>query len=208
MKDNQNFLKFSTIHISDHERMSSAFSKSDIGRLIKGDETIFEDIFNLFYTPLVIYATGYLTGEEQAREIVQEAFLKLWEKKGTLSPDTNIRAYMYAITRNLCLNHLDHLRVGRQYLGMHKQEMMDAQINYIALSHHASDHITVIELAEKIKVLIRDLPEKNRKIFAMHRFRHMTYREIAAEMNISVKAVEAHISRALKHLKENLPEYF
>jgi RNA polymerase sigma-70 factor (ECF subfamily) len=187
--------------------MSDKFKQNEIRKLIGGDERSFERIFNMYYSSLVFYAKEYVIIEDQAREIVQETFIKLWENRQSLSPDSNIRAYLFIITRNLCLNHLNHLRVGQQFKRMKEQDVLTTELNTMALQDSSSEYLIASELENEIERLIEELPDQNKKVFRMHRFDQMKYSEIAQQLNISVKAVEAHISRALKHLREHLKDY-
>lgn len=183
------------------------YRQEDIRKLIGGDESVFENIFNSLYTPLVFFAKEYVVSEDQAREIVQEAFIRLWENRQSLSPDTNMKVYLFVITRNLCINHLDHLRVGQKFKRMKEQDILSRELNAMAISDPSAEHLILSELEAQIEKLIEELPEQNKRVFKMHRFEQMKYSEIARELNISVKAVEAHISRALRHLKKHLRDY-
>jgi RNA polymerase sigma-70 factor (ECF subfamily) len=187
--------------------MPDKLNQADICKLIGGNEGVFEQIFNMYYSPLVYFAKEYVIFEDQAREIVQEAFIKLWEKRQSLSPDSNIKAYLYVTTRNLCLNYLDHIRVGQKFKRMKEREMLTYEINRIALHDPTAEYLITSELESRIEELIDELPERNQKVFRMHRFDNMKYSEIAQKLNISVKAVEAHISRAIKHLRNHLKDY-
>jgi len=188
--------------------MPGKLDQNEIRKLISGDESVFERIFNLYYTALIFFAKEYVIVEDQAREIVQEAFIKLWEKRQSLSTDSNIKAYLYITTRNLCLNYLDHIRVGQRFKRMKERDILTLELNSIALNDPTAEHLIASELESQIEKLIEELPEQNRKVFKMHRYDDMKYSEIAQQLNISVKAVEAHISRALKHLRDHLREYF
>jgi RNA polymerase sigma-70 factor (ECF subfamily) len=187
--------------------MSDKLLQNDIRKLIGGDSEIFEKIFHAYYENLVFYAREYIIIEDQAREIVQEAFVKLWERRQSLSTDSNIRAYLYIITRNLCLNYLDHIRVGQRFKRMKERDVLTLELHSIAMQDPTSEYLIAGELESKIEKLIEELPEQNRKVFKMHRFDDMKYSEIAQKLNISVKAVEGHISRALKYLRDHLGEY-
>jgi RNA polymerase sigma-70 factor, ECF subfamily len=188
--------------------MTRGFGKTEIGRFIQGDEEVFNKVFQSYYPPLVAYTTSFISDKEEAREIVQEVFLKLWEKKASLHPDTNLKAYLFSIARNLCINHLDHKRIGQKYTGLRRMEILTTELNHLVLTDPAAEELYMTDLRERIQELLQRLPDQNRKVFEMHRNSNLTYKEISQQLNISVKAVEAHISRALRYLKENLPEYF
>lgn len=174
-------------------------------KLLKGgDPKVFESVYNRLYGALFVYAREYVGSEEIAKELVQDTFLKLWEVKFTLQDDTHLSSYLYRITRNNCLNYLKHLKVQEKYRQYSVSKKMELELNYSALSHDSADELVSEELEEKINQAIDALPPRCKQIFELSRFQDKKYREIACELNISVKTVENQIQKALKILRENL----
>ena len=135
-----------------------------------------------------------------AREIVQEVFANLWEKRDTIELDRSPKSYLGTAVRNRCLN---HLRDNKKYdAGMLEVEGLSE--NHI---YQDQDHMVEEELKIKINEAVNSLPDKCREIFIHNRMENKKYQEIADEMEISVKTVEAQMSKALKIMREKLVEY-
>jgi RNA polymerase sigma-70 factor (ECF subfamily) len=175
--------------------------------LKEGDSNAFESVFKFWYEPLVHFAEEYLSDLETARNIVQNIFMKLWEKHGLIDPDSNLRAYLYIATRNACLSHLRHLRLENAYFEKSRKNYEDLQLNYEALEELKMEQIDFANLERLIQDTIDSLPERCREVFMMSRYDDMKNKEIAEKLNISVKAVEANITRAMNKLRENTKEY-
>ena len=83
--------------------------------LKEGNQQVFESIYEKFYGQLIVYAREYVVSDEVAHEMVQDTFLKLWEKRENLEDNTQFQSYLYRVTRNACLNHLKHLVVQEKF---------------------------------------------------------------------------------------------
>lgn len=183
--------------------MKNQQENTDLDGLRKGSEAAFDEIFNYYFPKLMNFAIGYVKDTEVAREIVQDTFLKLWEMRKNLAPETRLAPLLYTITRNDALNYLKQLIHKQKYIENRKQ-MYENQLNYIALKDESSERLIYNELYEEINKAIADLPEKCRQVFQLSRDEGLKYHEIAEKMKISVKTVETHISDALKRLREAL----
>src|SRR6187397_1624287 len=155
-----------------------------IGTLLaQRDETAFEQVFKTHFKRLHAYAFTILRDEIEAEEIVQQVFFKLWERNENLSLTGSVSAYLYRAVHNESLNYIKHQKVRSDHR-LHVAYSMKNQ------SDHASKKILASELEKNIRQALADLPEQCRTIFQMSRFEEMKYREIADELNISVKTVE------------------
>lgn len=135
-----------------------------------------------------------------AREIVQEVFANLWEKRDTIQHDRSPKSYLGTAVRNRCLN---YLRDNKKFdAGMLEIEGLGNDHAY-----EEQDQLVAGELKTKIDEAINGLPGKCREIFIRNRMESKKYQEIADEMKISVKTVEAQMSKALKIMREKLAEY-
>lgn len=174
-------------------------------KLLKdGNTKVFESVYNRFFVRLFVYAREYVGNEEVAKELVQDTFLKLWEVKTALNDDTHLSSYLYRITRNNCLNYLKHLKVQEKFRNYSALKRMELELNYNALNHDSAERLISEELEEKINQVIDSLPPRCKQVFKLSRFQDKKYREIAHELNISIKTVENQIQKALKILRENL----
>ena len=182
--------------------------KEVIKLIRKGDENAFRMIFNAYFPSLLSFAKEYVLDEEVAKNLVQEAYVKLWEKRESLSDDSNLKAFLYHILRNSSLNHLKGEKVRRKYEERLKYSYNEAILNYEALNRLDFDSLSFEELSNVINETINNLPPKCKIVFEMSRYQSMKNREIAEELGISVKAVEGHISKALKELRSELKKQF
>lgn len=178
----------------------------DIDLLRKGDNMEFGRIYDEFAG--VLYALGcqYTRNQAVAEEKVQEAFLKLWEIREHLKPDSNIKNLLYSITRNSCLNHLRNEQIAARHLD--NIRFQEARMAEESLLSTGTTYAEFEELRRKIGEAIANLPPGLREVFEMNRIDGLTYREISLKLNLSQKAIEARMSKALKILRANLKEYF
>jgi RNA polymerase sigma-70 factor, ECF subfamily len=178
-----------------------------VAEIIKGDHKAFETIFNTYFKKLYVFAKEYVIDSETAREIVQEAFVKLWEVKENLRIDTNISAYLYAMVRNSSISFLKQVIVKKKYVEYSKLKYQRYMLNYYALVDESSEKLIYKELEGKIHDIIEHLPKKCKTVFELSRFKELKHKEIASQLNISVKTVENHIAEALKRIHVQLAEY-
>ncbi len=170
-------------------------------RVKSGDVRAFETLFKSYYKPLCIYAVRYVGELEVAEEIVQDVFYTVWKKKEELSITTSVKSYLYKAVLNKSLQYIEHLQVRNKYRDvLLALENDNASVNPSAVLEYG-------QLEEHIVKVIAELPERRRKIFSMSRFEGRKYSEIALSLSISVKTVEAEISKAIRTLKENIKNY-
>jgi RNA polymerase sigma-70 factor (ECF subfamily) len=164
-----------------------------------GDKKAFEKLFYEHYQMLVRYAFTYMKDHDIAEEVAQDIMVKFWEKRAELPDDVKVKPYLFRMTGNHCLNVLKHEKVKLQH-----------QTETVANGISMSDGFEVIasnELNTEIKKAIADLPEQCGKVFLLSRDEGLSYKEIAESLDISVKTVENHVSKALKLLREALKPY-
>ncbi len=164
------------------------------------DRASFEAIFRKDFQGLVFFAQKYVKDFETAREIVQDSFLNLWEKRDTIDTTRPFKSYLTTIIFNKSQN---YLRDNRKFNG---QLLAIEDLNFVDDNTHA-DSIIEEELSEKINRVIELLPEKCKEIFVLNRYENLKYQEIAVKLNISIKTVEAQMSKALQHMRIHLTEY-
>ncbi len=174
--------------------------KDLIVRLKNGDQTAFELLFHFYYPGLVMYASQFTANLTDAEEIVQDFFVRLWEKHRQLVPCDSLKNYFFSAVKNGSLDFLKHQEIEKKYIN----EMIGLSKHHLA---YDTDLFVSSELQEKLKQGIDLLPEKCRKIFMMSRLRGLKNEEIATELNISKRTVETQISKALKVLRVELKDY-
>ncbi len=168
--------------------------------LKKGDKLIFEEIYREYYMPLCYYCLRYTENFEESEEIVQELFLKLWEKHKELEINSSLNAYLYRAIQNYALNFLSKEKTKDKYIVLHDRQHYDTFENGLVKLEEE-------ELRKILKLAILKLPEKRRRIFELSRFDGFKNGKIADQLSISVKTVETQMTKALKYLRVVLKEY-
>ncbi|MEJ7645550.1 MAG: RNA polymerase sigma-70 factor [Chryseolinea sp.] len=157
-----------------------------------------EILFQKYYRVLCSHAVRFVHSKEVAEDIVSELFCKFWTDQVYLSINTSYRAYLFKAVRFSAYNYI------RWELSKRKKEFdfhgLIDEIN----SLKPEESMLVDELAEEIDRVIENLPNQCKRVFMLSRYENKKYREIAEELNISQKAVEGHISKALESLRTNL----
>ena len=180
---------------------SMEFQDEQIALLLsKRDEAAFEQVFKTHYKNLHAYAFTILKDEDEAEEMVQQVFFKLWERSEHLSFSGSIAAYLYRAVHNESLNFIKHQKVkaGHQ---LHVAYSMKNK------SEQAQPKMIRKELENKFREALNELPEQCRTVFQLSRFEDMKYKEIADKLDISVKTVENHMGKALKLLRTKLVDF-
>ncbi len=169
--------------------------KDIVKRIINKDRGAFEMIFNENYSLLCAYASRFVNEDEQAEEIVQEVFVKFWEKCDTIDPDSSIKSYLYRSVHNTCLNYIKHQKVKDAY--------KDYAINYLpSTTEYEEAREEQQELIKLIYDEIENLPPRCSEIFKLSRFEGLKYQEIAEHLDISIKTVEVQMGKALRVLRD------
>ena len=180
-------------------------SKEVVRRIISGDETSFEKVYRYFYPRLNYFAKQYVLDYETSKNIVQDVFTELWDKRNTLQEDTNLNAWLFTVTKNKSLKIISPLKSQKNYDSYLKARQL--AVNYIALSDFDTSNFIFEELQAQVNVALEKLAPACRKVFELSRFEDRKNREIAEELGLSIKTVEAHISKALRSLKADLKDY-
>ena len=165
----------------------------------------FEVCYNKFFNSFYHIALQFISHEEDAEEVVQEAFIKLWGKDIDFQSEQEVKNYLFILIRNRCLNLLRDKKKQIQYGPVHDTLM--ALINYKLLDETGEDILLYSELVEKVRDAISLLTPQCRKVFELSRFEDLSNNEIADQMGISTKAVEANMTRAIKKLRDQLIPY-
>jgi len=170
-------------------------------RIKIGDEQAFELLFRRYYVRLGGFVNKFLKDADQAHEIVQETFVKIWEGREDIDPENCLQSYLFKIAQNLSLNRLKRIKTESRYLEIYK---------YVYIEHSdysASESLFTRELEDGIAGALEKLPDGCRKIFELSRNEGLKYREIAEILQISVKTVETQMSKALRIMRTELHEY-
>lgn len=173
-----------------------------VDQIRTGDENAFEMMFRAYYPRLCRFAAEYVHSEGRARDLVQDIFLRIWERRAKWQIRDSLKAYLYQAVRNRALNHvrrrdaMDEMKNGLEYVTDDFQPRM------------AEDAVHAGTLSQELERAISQLPERRRMAFLLHRRHGLTYKEIARVMDVTRKTVENQIGRALKSLREKLDSVF
>ncbi len=171
-----------------------------LNKFAKGDESAFEQIFLLYYQPLVVFANKLVYDLDMAKDLVQAVIVHFYEKREEIQIHTSLKAHLYQSVRNKCLNYLKREQTIRNHHSSLFIESKEAEGVFY-------DIMEETELENRIFQVIKSLPNQCQKIFEMSRFQGKTNQEIAEELSISKRTVETQISNALKKMRQKLSLY-
>lgn len=172
-------------------------SKSSFLHKSTPSEEAFELFFRKNYASLCQGVYRLLKDEALAEDLVQEVFMKVWEKRNQLDFNDRFIFYLKRSCYHAALNYLSEKRYTHDTDG----------IGVLSERDEADNNILYSELEAEVRCAIGKLPEKTRLVFSLSRYEEMTYREIAHQLKISVKAVEKHMGIALKRLRNALKDH-
>lgn len=169
-----------------------------VKRLKSGDPEAFNQLFNEYSSRLYHFAYGYLKSKDEAEELVQETFCKVWERKNDLKEEFHFSSYLFAIAFNYIRKYFRSKALLSKYMemaasGSDQHAWINQDVNYPSLR----------ELVDR---MIKEMPEKRRAVFIKSRYEGKTAADIAEEMKISKSTVENHLNQALRYLRNRLKE--
>jgi RNA polymerase sigma-70 factor, ECF subfamily len=171
-----------------------------IQRLINGDQTAFELLFRFYYPGLVTFASQIVLDSDEAEEIVQEFFVKLWTGRREIKKSDTLKSYFFTSVKNRALNVLKKEKISEK-VREELRDMIETDLLY------QPDLFVESELQVRIKTAFEKLPPRTNEVFSLSRFKGLSNDQIAEHLNISKRTVETQISNALKILREELKEY-
>lgn len=174
------------------------------GHLLEGiknnDQKSFELLFRRYFPRLKSFTYGFVKDDDIAKDIVQEVFIKIWEKKADIS-DISIESFLYKIVRNQCLNYLRHVKVVENRKVNLKEATQLEELYRIDIVRDEPYLLVEKELENEIVEVMNELPTKCREVFRLSRIDGLMNAEVAKKMGVSVKSVEKHMTKALKHFR-------
>ncbi len=171
--------------------------KKLLEKLSKGDVHAFNRIYKDYYARIFGFVHHTISSREDAEEIVQEVFIKIWDKKSDIDPEKSFNSYIYTISKNSIHDYLRRVLRERKYI----EEIIT---EFSLIDNQLEDIVNYRETEKVIKQLIEKLPPKRKEAFELSRFSNKTYREISSIMNISENTVDTHIRKSLAWLREGL----
>jgi len=176
-----------------------AEEQSWLKMMASGDQKAMELIFHRYYKYLVVTAYNYLNDNDRAKDLVQDVFFKFWEKRGSLSIDTSLKAFL---RRSVVNRSIDELRKKKI-----KWEEEVSDTNAPIATNNIDRQLETSELEKVIHHAIDTLPEKCKLVFSLSRFEDMSHAEISEALGISKKTIENQMTKALKVLRAAVDAY-
>jgi RNA polymerase sigma-70 factor (ECF subfamily) len=158
------------------------------------NEANFEQVFKSYFGPLCNYVNSHIKDWENSREIVQGVFLKIWEGRTNLEITTSVKSYLYSAVRNRMIDYIRSNKKAKEYASTLDPEGINNE----------DKEMDSFLIREEILKSMEKMKPKMKKIFALSKMEGLTYSEIASYLNISKRAVEDNVAKALKHLKDDL----
>ena len=168
----------------------------------------FDDLFRIYKNRFIRFAQTYVREASIAEDFVIDALIYYWEHRHSIEANSNIPAYILTIIKHKCLNHLQHIQLANQVsekIANNKQWELNTRID--TLEACDPQEVFAKEAQEIVYQTIAKMSLRTREVFLMSRFENKSNNEIATELNIVVKTVEFHMSKALKELKIALKDY-
>jgi RNA polymerase sigma-70 factor (ECF subfamily) len=170
-------------------------------RIRNGDEGAFDALFRRYYAPLVGFAESMLRGAGASEDIVQDVLLELWRRRDQVDAGDSLKAYLFRSVRNRSLNEIRHAGNVRRLEPIVRDEAASLEAPSADVSTGAN------ELDAAIRSAVNSLREPIRECFLLSRRDKLTYAQIAAVLDVSVKTVEARMGAALRELREKLAQW-
>ena len=164
-------------------------------RLKHSDRSAFSALFSALYPSLLWYARRLAGDEDTASDIVQDAFIRLWDRRTSIDPRRSVQAFLYITVRNLTHNHERNTRT--------RQALLES-MNEPGKPPGPDETLNVRLLGQHLRQWMDELPDRRREAFELSRFCGLTHHEIASVMGLSTHTVDKHITHALKQLRQRL----
>lgn len=168
----------------------------------------FNRLYEEYNQRFIRFARSYVTANEIAEDIVNDSFMYYWENKQSIT-DQNISSYLLTVVKHKCINHLKRLALEEHAKDRFQSlEQWELQLKISTLEACDPEKLLSDEIQDLVEKALRSMPEQTREILIRSRYRSQSNKEIAAQLGISVKAVEYHITKALKVLRVVLKDYY
>lgn len=177
-------------------------------RLKEGNSAAYEELFKQTFPRLLGYCRLFINDQAQANDLVQECFVRLWEKRQTIDPRQSVESLLFVMLRNRCLNHLRDQKndlIEKKLNNINENELQHLyQLDFAGREEKTLEE----QLIEAIRESVEELPEKRRLVFIKTKIEGKKNKEVAEELGISVKAVEKHLHQAKEQIRTQMLKEF
>jgi RNA polymerase sigma-70 factor (family 1) len=167
--------------------------------LKKGDASAFDELFTIYGYRLYHFSYGYLKSKENAEEVVQEIFLRIWKNRKNLKPELSFKAYLFKIAYHFILEYFERIHKQQAY----KDQLIEESVKFTASSEESLNYQLLLEKVDRV---IDQLPPRQKDILIRRRKEGLPVKEIAIRLGIAPKTVENHLTAALKSIREHMGE--
>lgn len=166
-------------------------------RIKNGDQAAFREFFNSHYPALYRFMRSRGMSHDEAEDLVQRAFVMIWEKRSSIDETKSLRAFLFKIAYTRMLNHVE-------YHSKFKDEVLPKELGAV----HPETDADFTELVDQMKRIISTMPERRATVFELCFMKQFTYKETADAMGVSVKTVENHMALAFKDMRVALIDIY
>ena len=177
--------------------VSKQEEKELIIRLIESDSSAFEKLYFVYVERVYYFAMRYVKNQEDAEEIVQEVFTKIWESRHHIKPELSFSGYLLTTTKNTIFNE-NRKKVNHQAYTNYILNYLQTNMNDV------EEEIIFDDLMDLLNKTIEKLPAKRQEIFKLCRMEGLPYKEVSAKLGISEKTIETHMRLAIRDIKSQL----
>jgi RNA polymerase sigma-70 factor (ECF subfamily) len=177
-----------------------------VAKISTHDQSVFEYVFKRYYQELCNFAFMYLKVEQSSEEVVQETFINIWEKRQKLNIQSSLKAYLYTAVKNRSINYLK----SKATQVSQKSHSTSSDENPIHIAEEAAieEAMHNAELQSVLMQAVESLPKRCSEIFTLTRIEGLSYQEVADQLGISKKTVEAQMGIAFKKLRTFIKQHW
>lgn len=172
-----------------------SLSNSLLKQFRNGDNKAFKKIYDRYFNALYLFGRKYISTQEVVEDILQEVFIKTWEKRAFFFHELALKAFLYKSVKNYCLNHIEHQAVHKKFESRQNQNTYSENTFY--------KNIIEEEVNRHITEAMKDIPKSARIIYLLS-LKGIKNKDIAEDLKISVNTVKTQKLRATRILKEKL----
>lgn len=166
-------------------------------KLRDGNHQAFSKIYDQYSASITLHLTKLLKSEDLAFEVAQDTFVTVWERRANLDPTQSLKSYLYKIATN------KSLKIFRK--ASHDQAYRAHLLPIIERGYaHIDNFISQKENQEILEVLLKDMPEKQREVYHLHKIEGYTYKEISEQLGLAIGTINAHMNKANHHIKTQI----
>lgn len=170
-------------------------SKVLLEELRRGDNRAFEELYNSYQVPALRFCNSILKDTEESENVIQDVFIKIWNRRSTINPELNFTSYLFTIIKNRVFDHLKEVK---------KNEFLKEKFWEKVLEYKAIDNEVLEERFAKVKDAVDGLSEKRKEIIKLNYEEGKSYEEIATQLNISKNTVKNQLVKAKQVIRQQL----